>query len=210
MSRVVGGPAAPAARRTTGGAEPRAAGPGPHPAADGRRTESTMVGPDAQPTAEAPVGARRARRRPAPILALLAVGVLGLAGCGGGDDEDENPTDGGATLTAADARAADQSIKDGVREIMASVESCFTGSRDYGRCRLRTQIGATALTVVPASPGVSQATVSRATATGYRILGVSLTGNRFAITKQGTQVIRSCAARTELGKAGGGCRGNGW
>jgi hypothetical protein len=168
---------------------------------------------DADPTPAARPGRRPDGRGPGrgrrTALALALVAALGASGCGGDDDKDE-ATDGGATLTAADARAADTSAKEGAREIMAAVESCFRGARDYAACRQPQRIGSTQLTVVPDDPGVSEATVSRATPTGYRILTVSLSGNRFAITRQGSQVIRSCAARTEVGKAGGGCAGNGW
>lgn len=153
---------------------------------------------------------RRARRALAPAV-VLAFAVLGLAGCGGGDDAaDQAETSGGTELTAADARASDRAVKEGAVEVMEAVESCFRGSGDYGACRRRDQIGVTKPAVVPDDPGVSEATVSRATTTGYRILTVSLSGNRFAITRQGTRVIRSCVARTELGRSGGGCQDNGW
>lgn len=185
-----------------------------HPSS--RTTPGTAARPavragNADGTPSAGPSAARARRRFAvPVVALLAAGLLGLAGCGGGGGDDERDADDGSKLTAADARIADQAAKRGAREVAVAVESCFVGAGDYGRCRRRDQIGVTELVVVPSSPGVSEATVSRATPTGYRVLAVSLSGNRFAITKRDGTVIRSCAARTPLGKAGGGCPGNGW
>ncbi|WP_026912515.1 hypothetical protein [Patulibacter minatonensis] len=148
-----------------------------------------------------------ARRRSPLLVAAAAVVALGLAGCGG----DDGPAGGTATsLTPADARGADTTVKDAVRELAESVETCFKGSGDYALCTTNRQLGATTASLTPARPRAGEATITRATRTGYRILMVSLSGTRFALTRQGSSVIRSCAVKTPLGRSGGGCTGNGW
>lgn len=155
--------------------------------------------------------AARSLRRPARRRHLALVGAavaFGVAGCGGGGDDGSSATQTG--LSPGDARAADRSAEASLVSLAASMEDCFRGARTYARCTTNAELGATDALLTASRPGVGEAAISRASATGYRILAVSLSGGRFAITRQGARVTRSCVARTPLAKAGGGCRGNAW
>jgi hypothetical protein len=157
----------------------------------------------------------------AVVLALLLAGAFlaGRATAPGDDGPQAARTatgagTGTATLPDAAKRAAarrqDDAAKEAARNAVAFVESCVAASadRDPTRCRTKDQlnVGSTLPLVDDGEPAAGQVAVS-ASPTGYRVVSVSASGNRFVLSREGAGVpVRTCTA----GVAGAGCVGGAW
>ncbi|MEV4422498.1 hypothetical protein AB0L40_21350 [Patulibacter sp. NPDC049589] len=160
-----------------------------------------------RPVVPTPAPAARHRRTPPAVLGGLALaGLLALGGCGGGDDA--TTTD---QATSVDPRQYDAIAKSSVRNTLAAVESCATGTRSYARCTTAASLGPAGSIAYSFAddgrPDGGEVAVQRATRSRYRVLAVSPSGNRFAATKTPTGFIRSC---TSKGSPRGGCRNGSW
>jgi dipeptidyl aminopeptidase/acylaminoacyl peptidase len=152
----------------------------------------------------------------AVVLALLLAGAFlaGRATAPGDDGPGAARTTTTASPDAARKRAAarrqDDAAKEAVRNAVAFVESCVAASadRDPTRCRTKDElnVGSTLPLVDDGEPAAGQVAVS-ASPTGYRVVSVSASGNRFVLSREGAGVpVRTCTA----GVAGAGCAGGAW
>lgn len=124
-------------------------------------------------------------------LALAAAALL--AGCGGDDEEAQDP----ATVERQDREA-----RSDVRTLVTGVETCFVENQDYSMCKKPEGTG------VQIGSGEGQAEVSEATATGYTVVGHSRSGNTFTAEKSaGGALKRAC---TDEGSKEGGCMSGKW
>jgi hypothetical protein len=123
-------------------------------------------------------------------LALAAAALL--AGCGGDDEEAQDP----ATLERQDREA-----RSAVRNLVSGVEACFVENQDYAMCKkpegTEVQIGS----------GEGQAEVTKASTAGYTVVGHSKSGNTFTAEKSEGGLKRSC---TDEGSKDGGCVNGKW
>lgn len=147
-----------------------------------------------------------------PVLAV----VLASAGCGS-DDAPSSTTEARSTTaetrsfapaapTAASLRVADQEAKSAARNVVVLVESCFTSTETYTDCTTGDALGGAEFEIVTGRPEAGEVAVTKATDSTYRVLAPSASGNRFAATRRGGQIIRSCSTKAETG----GCRNGSW
>jgi type IV pilus assembly protein PilA len=98
------------------------------------------------------------------------------------------------------SKGQDSSAKSAARNLVSAVESFYATNKTY--------VGAASDDDVTKS-GVygtnnGEADILSSTATGYRIVGQSATGNRFTITKTASGVSRSCTTTNNGGCPSGG------
>ena len=110
----------------------------------------------------------------------------------------------GATGTSTITRQ-DNKAKSNARNIVSGIESCFTETEDYSRCRsaaaIRRELGPT----FPVGSHPGQVRVVSAAKLSWVIDAYSRSGNHFRITKSSNEVVaRICTKR-----ARGGCPKNG-
>jgi type IV pilus assembly protein PilA len=98
------------------------------------------------------------------------------------------------------SKGQDSSAKSAARNLVSAIESFYATNKTY--------VGAASDTDVTAS-GVfgtnnGEADIANATATGYTIVGMSASGNRFTITKAGSTVTRTCSTKSSGACPSGG------
>ena len=98
------------------------------------------------------------------------------------------------------SKGQDSSAKSAARNLVSAVESFYATNKTY--------VGAASDDDVQKS-GVygtndGEADILSSSATGYRVVGRSATGNRFTITKTGSSVTRSCTTTNNGGCPSGG------
>ena len=97
-------------------------------------------------------------------------------------------------------KGQDSSAKSAARNLVSSIESFYATNKTY--------VGAASDQDVQKSgvlgTGDGEADIANATATGYRIVGKSASGNLFTITKSGSTVTRDCTTTNK-----GGCPSSG-
>lgn len=96
---------------------------------------------------------------------------------------------GSSEVSSPDDSAS--SAKSDARNMVSQVESCYTDTQDYGRCRTATELGDTGLTIGSAPGSVE---VTQATADTFEIVAHSGGGDGYTITKTpGGEITRTCA-----------------
>jgi len=89
------------------------------------------------------------------------------------------------------SKGQDSSAKSAARNLVSAIESFYATNKTY--------VGASSDDDVTKSGvfGTSngEADITNATATGYTIVGMSASGNRFTIAKAGSTVTRSCSTK---------------
>jgi type IV pilus assembly protein PilA len=98
------------------------------------------------------------------------------------------------------SKGQDSSAKSAARNLVSAVESFYATNKTY--------VGAASDDDVQKS-GVygtndGEADILSSSATGFRIVGQSATGNRFTITKAGSSVTRTCTTTNNGGCPSGG------
>jgi type IV pilus assembly protein PilA len=88
------------------------------------------------------------------------------------------------------SKGQDSSAKSDARNMVSQIESCFTDTQDYGKCKTAGELGNTGLDIGGLT---GQVEVTGADTNTYTIVGRSKSHNNFTITK-GTNgaVTRSC------------------
>jgi type IV pilus assembly protein PilA len=109
------------------------------------------------------------------------------------------------TFLGQRAKAQDASAKSDARNLVSHVESCYATTQTYVSC--------TTLTAL-ANPGTSigitlgtadgEASVTSTVADNYEIVGHSVSGNDFTITKTGGALTRTCTTANNAGCPTGG------
>ena len=86
------------------------------------------------------------------------------------------------------SKGEDSSAKSAARNLVSAIESFYATNKTY--------VGAASDDDVQKSgvfgTGVGEADIASSSATGFRIIGRSASGNRFTITKAGSTVTRTC------------------
>jgi type IV pilus assembly protein PilA len=86
------------------------------------------------------------------------------------------------------SKGQDSSAKSAARNLVSAMESFFATNKTY--------VGAGSDDDITKSgvfgTGDGEANISTTSATGFRVIGRSASGNRFTITKAGSNVTRSC------------------
>jgi hypothetical protein len=147
--------------------------------------------------------ANRAGMRIATLALLCS---LAFSGCGG-DDDSSTDTDRGSTAPAAsNATAADAAAKADAVKLVGAVEICFLDSHDYSSCDSSSDLPHVGVEL-GSDPG--QTEVTDATASNFKIVAHSTSGNTFTLTKAKTagDYERSCDV---AGNDNGGCQGGTW
>src|SRR4051794_18805945 len=108
----------------------------------------------------------------------------------------------GSKTTRQDAKA-----ESNARNLVSQVESCFTDTVDYTKCRTQSQLenGMTGSTGLPIGGHPGQVRVLRAAKNSYTVDGYSRSGNHFRLVRTADgRALRRCT------KAGRGlCKSNG-
>jgi type IV pilus assembly protein PilA len=97
------------------------------------------------------------------------------------------------------AKGQDSAAKSDARNLVSEAESCYATTEDYQQC-----------TTVVADAGLSAATnaFTATSATAYRIVSTSKSGNHFTMTKTtASGAVRTCDS---AGTTKGGCNGTSW
>jgi type IV pilus assembly protein PilA len=97
-------------------------------------------------------------------------------------------------------KGQDASAKSNVRNLVSHMESCFTTAEDYTNCAASQDVTNSGLPIGAANGQVS---ITAANATGYTLLGKSMSGNTFTYTKNGATTTKTCTGS-------GGCNGGAW
>jgi type IV pilus assembly protein PilA len=88
------------------------------------------------------------------------------------------------------SKGQDSSAKSDARNMVSQVESCFTDTQDYGKCKTAAELPNTGLDI---GTGTGQVEVSGAGLNTYTIVGHSKSNNDFTITKGSNgAVTRTC------------------
>src|SRR6476659_5132096 len=72
------------------------------------------------------------------------------------------------------SKGQDSSAKSDARNMVSQIESCFSDSQDYGKCKTGTELGNTGLSI---GAGTGQVTVAAAGTDTYQIVGKSKSSN---------------------------------
>jgi type IV pilus assembly protein PilA len=101
------------------------------------------------------------------------------------------------TFLGQRAKSQDSSAKSDARNVVSSMESCFTDSQTYAGCD----------TTIEKGPTITRTggSVTPNAAVGFTVIAASESGNTFSITKDATGYHRTC---TQTGQ--GGCSGTTW
>ena len=99
------------------------------------------------------------------------------------------------TFLGQRAKSQDSSAKSDARNVVSSMESCFTDSQTYAGCDTTIEKGPT----ITATGG----SVTPNAAIGFTVVAKSSSGNAFTITKSASGYARTC---TQTGQ--GGCTGS--
>jgi type IV pilus assembly protein PilA len=90
------------------------------------------------------------------------------------------------------SKGQDSSAKSDARNMVSQVESCFTDTQDYAKCKTAAELPNTGLDI---GTGTGQVQVIGATLNTYTIVGQSKSNNNFTITKGSNgAVTRTCTA----------------
>src|SRR4051794_31643737 len=137
-------------------------------------------------------------RRIAALAATLLI-ALPVAGCGGDSNRDAAYTAPARTTTAATG-ADTAKAKAAARTAATAVESCYVDSMDYTQCKSPKVLSVAG---VQAGTAPGQASVTKATASTYRIEAHADANTVFALEKSASgPVKRTCS--------GPGCEGGTW
>ena len=134
-------------------------------------------------------------RRMTAVLALCLV-----AGCGGDDNKDSG-SEAAETPAGTEVRAQDAGAKAAARGLQTYVEACYAGNQDYSACATAEELGASDL---PLGSEAGQVEVLDPTATGYRVVSHSESGNTYEIKANDGAMERSCEAVVETESCAGG------
>ncbi|MEA2127358.1 MAG: type pilus assembly protein PilA [Solirubrobacteraceae bacterium] len=101
------------------------------------------------------------------------------------------------TFLGQRAKSQDSSAKSDARNVVSSMESCFTDSQTYAGCD----------TTIEKGPTITRTggSVTPNAAVGFTVVAASESGNTFSIMKDATGYHRTC---TQTGQ--GGCSGTTW
>jgi type IV pilus assembly protein PilA len=101
------------------------------------------------------------------------------------------------TFLGQRAKSQDSSAKSDARNVVSSMESCFTDSQTYAGCD----------TTIEKGPTITRTggSITPNAAVGFTVVAASESGNTFSITKDATGYHRTC---TQTGQ--GGCSGTTW
>jgi type IV pilus assembly protein PilA len=97
-------------------------------------------------------------------------------------------------------KGQDASAKSNVRNLVSHMESCFTTAEDYTNCASGQDVTNSGLPIGTAN---GQVEINAANATGYTLVGHSMSGNTFTYTKAGATTTKTCTGS-------GGCNGGSW
>jgi type IV pilus assembly protein PilA len=98
-------------------------------------------------------------------------------------------------------KGQDAEAKSNVRNLVSHMESCFTTGETYVGCNAtQSDIANSGL---PVSGANASLVISGQTATDYKLVGTSKSGNTFTYDKQGATVTKSCTGNA-------GCNNGTW
>jgi type IV pilus assembly protein PilA len=88
-------------------------------------------------------------------------------------------------------KGQDAEAKSNARNIVSSMESCFTDDQTYAGCDTGNDVSGSG---IPVGSGAGSVVITPAGTAGYTIVGSSKSGNAFTIAKSGGGVTRRCTA----------------
>lgn len=144
-----------------------------------------------------------ARMRTATLVLICS---LAFAGCGGNDGSSTDTGRASTAPAASNATGADATAKAAAVKLVGAVEICFLRTHDYSSCDSSGDLPHVGVKL-GSDPG--QTEVTEATASDFKIVAHSTSGNTFTLTKAKTagDYDRSCEV---AGDDNGGCQGGTW
>ena len=100
------------------------------------------------------------------------------------------------TFLGQRSKGQDASAKSDARNLVSQVESCYATEQDYTLCDTQAELdgGGTEPLGLSYGTGAGQVSVTASTASTYTVEGVSKSGNKFDIVKNGT-ITRTCTTK---------------